>query len=109
MTKFQDTLAVNASGLPGAMPPAIEQAPFGEPIAYDREGQRGEFSSLDDAIAFVEPRAGTVERPDPIWRGVLEALHFAKLSGLPEEVVNARAMLETALTTPPADSPPTRE
>lgn len=109
MKNIHDTLAVNAPGLPGAMPPAIEQAPFGEPILYDREGQRGAVASLEDAIAFVEPRAGTVEKPDPIWRGVLEALHFARLSGLPEEVLNARGMLETALTTPPADSPPTRE
>ncbi len=102
MTKIHDTLSTHPLNSPAGMPPAIEQAPFGEPIVYDFDGQQGSLSSLDEAISFVEPRSGTAERPDPIWRGVFEALHFARLSGLPEEVVNARGMLETALAIPPA-------
>ena len=74
---------------------------FGQPIPYDCDGQTGTISSLEEAIAFVEPRSGTFEHPDGIWRTVYEALHFARTSGLHEEMINARGMLEDALKAPP--------
>lgn len=73
---------------------------FGQPISYDYEGRTGTLSTLEEAIAFVEPLAGTFEHPDEIWRTVYEALHFARTSGLSEERVNARGMLEDALKAP---------
>nr|MBF0685411.1 hypothetical protein [Pseudomonas sp.] len=78
---------------------------FGPPIHYDYDGKTGMISSLDEAIAFVEPRSGTFEHPDGIWRTVYEALHFARTSGLHEEMVNARGMLEDALNAPREDMP----
>jgi len=83
--------------------PAAAAPDFGEPISYDCNGQRGTISSLEEAIAFVEPRSGTFEHPDGIWRTVYEALHFARTSGLHEEMVNARGMLDDALKAPPED------
>jgi hypothetical protein len=73
---------------------------FGQPISYDYDGRAGTIGSLDEAIAFVEPLSGTFEHPDEIWRTVFEALHFARTSGLGEEMVNARGMLEDALKAP---------
>lgn len=73
---------------------------FGPPIGYDYDGKTGTIHSLEEAIAFVEPLSGTFEHPDEIWRTVFEALHFARTSGLNEELVNARGMLEDALKAP---------
>ena len=84
--------------------PAPDIPDFGPPIDYDLDGQAGTIHNLDEAIALAEPRSGTFEHPDGIWRGVLEALHYARRSGQPEEVVNARGMLEAALGAPPDDS-----
>jgi|GEM_PF-2658391 len=88
-----------------------EEQNFGLPISYDYEGSTGVIASLEEAIAFVEPLSGTFEHPDEIWRTVYEALHFARTSGLNEEMVNARGMLEDALKAPrqssPEDSPNT--
>ncbi len=90
---------------PASQDTSVQQveSDFGPPIDYDMDGQTGTIHNLDEAIALVEPRSGTFEHPDGIWRGVLEALHYARSSGQPEEMVNARSMLETALGAPPMD------
>ena len=86
---------------PGSAPVhAPAEQDFGLPISYEYEGRTGTISSLEEAIAFVEPLSGTFEHPDEIWRTVYEALHFARTSGLSEEMVNARGMLEDALKAP---------
>ena len=84
----------------GAPAPTSVAPDFGPPIHYRYDGETGTISSLGEAIAFVEPRSGTFEHPDEIWRTVYEALHFARTSGLHEEMVNARGMLEDALNAP---------
>lgn len=73
---------------------------FVPPINYDYDGKQGSITTLQEAITFVEPLSGTFEHPDEIWRTVYEALHFARRSGLSEEMVNARGMLEDALKAP---------